>query len=305
MAKEISAPLLRAERLLDLVPYLHAHQGISVSDLAKKFNVTHQQIMADLSTLWMCGLPGYTPLELMELDFESGYVTIRNATTLSKPRLVNFDEGLALLLGLDLVTNSLPDDRQDLIKASEELSARIAQKVGMKSIPEALPKSSPEFTQHIDAALKTRGGLRISYHSLYTDTVTDRDVSPNRMYERDTNLYLRAYCFEAKAFREFRVDRIIALRPIKIEPVPQTLVPENSPLEYSLRVIRGSRDVAERFEVDEITPPADLNLSSYSQQWVERSVLASGESVVLTSPESIRVQIASKAQLILDRYRGN
>jgi hypothetical protein len=86
MAKKISAPLERTARLLDLVPYISSHQGISLKDLAQIFRVDQGQMTSDLTTLWMCGLPGYTPLELMDLDFESGFVTIHNAETLSKPR---------------------------------------------------------------------------------------------------------------------------------------------------------------------------------------------------------------------------
>ena len=93
MSKSISAPLLRTARLLDLVPYLNTHQGISLKDLAQHFDVSPSQMSADLTTLWMCGLPGYTPLELMDLEFESGYVSIRNAETLSKPRSITFQEG--------------------------------------------------------------------------------------------------------------------------------------------------------------------------------------------------------------------
>ena len=76
MAKSFSAPLERTARLLDLVPYINSHQGIALKDLAAVFDVSNAQMINDLTTLWMCGLPGYTPLELMELDFESGYVNI-------------------------------------------------------------------------------------------------------------------------------------------------------------------------------------------------------------------------------------
>ena len=58
MSKEISAPLARTARLLDLVPYLNTHQGIALKDLAQHFDVSTSQMSADLTTLWMCGLPG-------------------------------------------------------------------------------------------------------------------------------------------------------------------------------------------------------------------------------------------------------
>jgi len=97
------APIIHTERLLALVPYISAHQGIAVKNLAQVFNVTTTQIIADLTTLWMCGLPGYTALELMDLSFESGFVSIRNAPTLKSPRTLSKEEIISLLLGLDLV----------------------------------------------------------------------------------------------------------------------------------------------------------------------------------------------------------
>ena len=59
--------LERTARALDLIPYLLEHQGASVAELAARFSVTELQITQDLTMLHMCGLPGYTPLELMDM----------------------------------------------------------------------------------------------------------------------------------------------------------------------------------------------------------------------------------------------
>ena len=75
MHNSIQTPLSRTARLLDLVPYVASHQGIEIETLAQNFNVTQAQMISDLTTLWMCGLPGYTHLELMDLSFDSGFVT--------------------------------------------------------------------------------------------------------------------------------------------------------------------------------------------------------------------------------------
>ena len=117
MAKTGTTPLEQTSRLLDLVPFLLSHQGISLADLAKYFKVETDVMLDDLNTLWMCGLPGYTPLELMDLDFESGYVTIRNAPTLAKPRSITHEEGVALVLGLDVLRSTISPEREDLIDA--------------------------------------------------------------------------------------------------------------------------------------------------------------------------------------------
>ena len=51
MAKLQSSPIAKAARLLDLVPYISTHQGISVKDLAQEFDVSTTELLDDLNTL--------------------------------------------------------------------------------------------------------------------------------------------------------------------------------------------------------------------------------------------------------------
>ena len=157
MVKSISAPLARTARLLDLVPFLNTHQGIALKELAQHFDVTQAQMSADLTTLWMCGLPGYTPLELMDLEFESGFVSIRNAPTLSKPRAITFQEGVALLLGLDLIASSLPADRKDLLSATQSLQERLTKILGVPIKLSVAASTSGAVSTAIAQALQTNG----------------------------------------------------------------------------------------------------------------------------------------------------
>ena len=300
MGKEISAPLARTARLLDLVPFLNTHQGIALKDLARHFEVSTSQMSADLTTLWMCGLPGYSPLELMDLEFESGFVTIRNAETLSKPRSITFQEGVALLLGLDLMAATLPVDRDDLKKIASSLRERICDKLGVPVHVQATPAIATPVIAAIHQALTEGSGLQIEYHSLYKDTLTSRIILPNEMYELNGNQYLRAFCFNAEDFREFRIDRI--KNAIKAD-VPQRL--ENNGLDsekihYQITAKVLTRDIAERFALEQ--KAVEFSLTSYSDQWIERSVLASGEGVVLRAPEALRTQVLATAKAMLDLY---
>lgn len=301
MAKDISAPLARTARLLDLVPYLNAHQGISIEELANAFEVSSSQIISDLTTLWMCGLPGYTPLELMDLDFDSGFVTIRNAPTLSKPRRITFEEGVALLLGLDLIKNSIPQDRHDLLLIASNLAIKLIQKTGVPNSVKISDSHSLTVSSVISSALHKNTGLQIRYHSIYNDLITTRRVSPIELYEADGQHYLRAFCSQAQDFREFRIDRILEVQEIEFET---HLVPSNhntSKIQFSIKVQQPSRDSVERFAIS--TEIEIAQLASYSNQWIERSVMAGGGEVELLAPVDIRHEISRKAQLILDRYQ--
>lgn len=303
MSKDISAPLLRTARLLDLVPFLNTHQGIALKELAQHFNVSQAQMTADLTTLWMCGLPGYTPLELMDLEFESGFVSIRNAATLSKPRTITFQEGVALLLGLDLIASSLPDDRQDLLEATESLRGRLTKIMGVPVKLSVATNTSGSVLTAISHAVQTNGGLKLRYHSMYKDLVSERVVIPVDIYQSNENLYMRAYCLISCDYREFRVDRIELATP---EPVVENFVQDtkdSKKISFSLVLQKASRDVCERFAITNIEIGTSIELSSFSKQWIERSVMASGGAVLLQTPPEIRAEVAKKAQLMLNRYK--
>jgi proteasome accessory factor C len=305
MAKNISAPLARTARLLDLVPYLNSHQGISLKDLAQQFDVTVAQMSADLTTLWMCGLPGYTPLELMDLDFESGYVTIRNAATLAKPRAITFDEGVALILGLDLLSSSLSSDQAELETSIANLKTRIASKIGLSVALKAQPKSSPAVSTVINDGLTKFSNLHIKYHSLYRDEISERTIQPLELIEENENQYLRAYCFLAGAIRDFRVDRILEAVLTTEKPTTKETNSGTEQIDFTILVKKPSRDIVERFDISQSEVNAKKTLCSYSRQWIERSIMASGDGIELLTPTAIRSEIAQKAQLILDRYKGH
>jgi proteasome accessory factor C len=61
--------------------------------------------------------------------------------------------------------------------------------------------------------------------------------------------------------------------------------------------------VSERFAISDMPLEKVIELSSYSRQWIERSVMASGSAVVLNLPLDIRSEVAKKAQLMLNRYK--
>jgi len=303
MSKNISAPLLRTARLLDLVPFLNTHQGIALKELAAHFDVTPTQMSADLMTLWMCGLPGYTPLELMDLEFESGFVTIRNAPTLAKPRTITFQEGVALLLGLDLVAASIPEERADLLKSMQSLRERLTKLLGVPIKLSVVAATSGAVSTTITQAIQSNGGLEIRYHSLYKDQIGERSVMPIDLYDSNGQQYMRAFCFTANDYREFRVDRIESATAAPVPAQVSAEVVNQEKIAFQITAQTHSRDVAERFAISDMPLETSIELSSYSRQWIERSVMASGAAVILNSPLEIRAELVKKAQLVLNRYK--
>jgi len=303
-ARKATNPLEHTARLLDLVPYINTHQGISLEDLAEVFEVSTDQMVSDLTTLWMCGLPGYTPLELMDLDFESGYVTIRNAPTLARPRSITHEEGVALVLGLDVLRSTITHDRADLIDAISSLSHRIAELINLPQALSATSNFRPQVTSLIADAISQRGGLKISYHSLYKDEISSRIILPLEMIESQGYLYLHGYCYSAHDFRHFRVDRIQSAESADVERPSSAPARTPEKIEFELKVVRATRDVAERFEQSNLQVGSIFRSSSFSQHWIIRTVMAAGGAVELLSPSEVRNELAERAQSILNRYQG-
>jgi len=304
MGKNFSAPLERTARLLDLVPYINTHQGIALKDLAAVFEVSNAQMVNDLTTLWMCGLPGYTPLELMDLDFESGYVNISNAPTLAKPRSVTFDEGVALILGLDLLRASIPTDRSDLLEKIDSLSARLSSIINLNSTFSVIAPINQGVSAAIDEALASRSSLEIEYHSMYRDEITQRTIFPIEIIEVEGQQYLSSYCYSATDFRQFKLDRIqkaIVTQESKTIPEDAT---DTQRINSRLKVLKPTREIAERFSRQDLKAGSEFDFQTYSQQWLERSILSSGDGVALLTPPEIRASIAQMAQSMLDRYKA-
>ena len=105
MAKQ-TAPIQEVARLLDLVPYISTHSHISVKELAEEFGITEKAMANELMSLSMCGLPGYTPYELIEVFFDTGFVTINNHDALDIPRALTNAEIASLLIGLTMMRES-------------------------------------------------------------------------------------------------------------------------------------------------------------------------------------------------------
>jgi proteasome accessory factor C len=303
MVKKFSAPLERTARLLDLVPYINSHQGISLKELAQVFKVTQAQMTNDLTTLWMCGLPGYTPLELMDLDFESGFVTIHNAETLSKPRSISFDEGVALVLGLDLLRSTISLDRSDLLTKIDDLSRRLSD---LLNLPSALSASS-DVNQDVSAAIleaiRNRSGLEIVYHSLYRDETSTRTIFPIEIVESDGHRYLSSFCHTTSDFRQFRIDRIQSAKMKTVAQEIPKISSQASGYTSTIKVLAANRQIAERFKQSELSVNSEFNFESFSMQWIQRSIMASGGSVSLRAPAEIRKSISVMAQSMLDRYK--
>ena len=89
----------RLTRLLALVPWLMAHDGVTIDEAALHFGVTASDLERDLWLLVVSGLPGYGPDQLVDIDFwDDGVIHVRDPQTLDRPLRLTPDEALVSLV---------------------------------------------------------------------------------------------------------------------------------------------------------------------------------------------------------------
>lgn len=310
--KDTNPALDRTARLLDLVPYLSSHQGISIDNLAEEFAITTSEVIKDLTTLWMCGLPGYTALELMDLSFESGFVTISNAETLARPRTLDRNEVLTLILGLETMLESDSSKKKSLSIQIGSLIEKLSQFLDIFRLIQAGTASSSAIRGEIDASINSRVPIQIEYHSLTRDDVNTRVIHPLEfvsLTDSNHHEYLYAFCELSKGYRTFRVDRI--LETMSVQSVGTHPTGEITPAEPEINKIVVSigsreRDVAERFNLSPANlrqdSTQDVTVESFTPDWAIREIMSFGGEVALKSPQDLREALHQRALRALSGY---
>ena len=308
--------LERIERLLDLVPYVATHQGIALDDLAKEFSISTSQLTEDLTTLWMCGLPGYTPLELMDLSFDTGFVSISNAETLARPRILDRDEVLALILGLETLLEdaSLNHSDQTTIIANL-ISNLIAKLIGFidSNVQRAVQAGTSALSKErgiLQTAITNGGATEITYHSISRDEVTRRTIHPLEFIFANEQEYVSAFCDLTQSYRTFRLDRIMEATFVEggawIFPKSDSTLGAGK-FSMTLKIQSRFRDVVECFNLDgdvrATIAPEYVEVESFSSDWATREIMRFGGQVGLVSPQELRTYLRDRARRALQAYQ--
>lgn len=298
MAKK-TTPIEKAARMLDLVPFITSHQGISIVELAAEFGITVDELLSDLNSLWMCGDNRF---DLIDLQFESGYVTIRNAQTLNLTRSLSQQEIISILIGLDLIEKSLAAQRSDLISELTLLKSKLGG--GIARILDATPPHDAQIYSTISAALEMHRKVEISYFSPTEDEVTVRTVIPLELSISDGHEYLTSFCEKVQAERTFRVDRIQSARVLdtKVEPVPH-LKNVESLISSTVTISRNLRKSRESLGEYLVGDGAVVSVTSYNSEWLLRTVISAAGAMEVTSSPEMRSRVADRATQTLKQYR--
>src|SRR5690349_16028247 len=229
----------RLGRLLNLVPYLLARPGIAVSEAAADLGVSDRQLREDLELLWVCGLPGYGPGDLIDMALDGDRVTITYDAGIDRPLRLNQDEALALVVALRMLAETPGTGTRDAI---ERALAKIENAAGDLADPPVAVRlpANAERLDRIRAAVEGGHALRLTYYTAARGETTDRVVDPVRVLIVAGRAYLEAWCRRAEAPRLFRVDRIDGVTELDEPSAPPV---DAVPVDVRGGVFRPTADV--------------------------------------------------------------
>jgi proteasome accessory factor C len=312
----------RLPRLLALVPYLIARPGIAVDEAAADFGVSAKQLRKDLELLWMCGLPGYGPGDLIDLSFEGGTVSVNFDAGMSRPLRLTGSEATALLVALRTLLDAPGVADADAVRravAKIEAAAGQAQPAGVAvGLGVREGKTTARAREVVQSALRAGRALRMTYYTASKDEITERTVDPMRMLIVEGRAYLEAWCRRAEGVRLFRMDRIdevVALdEPAAPPPYAEqtdttagVFHPRPDQPEAQLVLAPDARWVSEYYPMESVAELDDGRLRVWMRyadlSWMVRLLLGLGGDVVVEGPEELVLGLRERALGALARYR--
>lgn len=309
----------RLPRLLALVPYLQARPGIDVAQAAADFGVSEAQLRRDLTLLWMCGLPGHGPGDLIDISFEGETVSVIFDAGMSRPLRLTAEEALALVVALRTLAETPGLADSDAVqRALAKVEAAAGGAVDDSTVAVALDHDQ-RIVPVVQRAVTERRALRMRYYSASRDETGERTVDPVRFFEADGRAYLEAWCRQAEGMRVFRIDRIEDVTLLD-EPaaVPEGVQlrdlsegvyhPASEHLLVDLRLSRAYAWVADYYVAQDVVDDAEdadairVSLRVADPAWVRALVLGSAGQVEVLSPGWLAEAIRNEAARALAAY---
>lgn len=300
----------RLRRLVSIVPWLYRQGTARIDDIAARVGVTPEQVLRDLTTASMCGVPPYTSDVLYGfwVDPEAGEVNVVAPTLLTRD--VRLTARQAVAVGVALATiEALPGSHR-------EVAARLRKKLNVATgeLPMAVSVDDQPLLGDLRAAVERHERVCVEYVGP-DDQLTVRDLDPHKLFVDRGVTYLIADDHLRGDQRIFRTDRVLSVRSLGtyFEPRPVTIpagrswtwmVPAD---DVVVHLPPGSDWVLDRYAIVANIVGEDgwstVWLSVVSERWLASLLLRCGPGAEVLEPARYADLPALHAREALTRYR--
>lgn len=301
----------RLGRILAVLPYVIENPGVDIDELAERFDyVTKDDVIKDLHLVFVTGLPGYGPGDLIDVDIFDDEVYVDAADYFSRPVRLTAPEGLGLLAaGMTLIESDQAPAA--LRSAVDKLLTVIGAGAG-ESVAFDVP--TPVHVPVLRAAIEQQRLVRIAYVGIASNRRTERLVEGWSVSFALGNWYLTGHCRLAEDERVFRIDRIVELDvldehydvPAHDPTQPIGYQPSESDAHVSFTIEPDARWVAEYYPVDAEELGEGrmrITMSVADPLVAARLLLALGSGTSDIDGDEVLLAITDLRDRILTRYR--
>lgn len=293
-----------------MVPWVMANPESTADEVCQRFGYPNRrQLVDDLNLVFVCGLPGYGPGELMVAYIDEDEVVIEMADYFAQPLRLTAPEALGLLAaGYAIRGAGLGSEALD--RAVEKLE-RVVLPEGDDSVVVEL--GEPALVPELRAAIAEGEVIEIVYTALSSGETTERAIEPWAVFSTLGNWYVRGWCRRAEAERVFRVDRIRGARPTgeafdppdePTEPVVR-YTPDIDDVRATMKLGPAAKWVAEYFPLEIVDESGDwltVRMSASDPLVPARLLLRLGSDAELVSGEEVGTALDRLRARILTRY---
>lgn len=294
----------RAARALDLIPYILENPGIELESLAEKFGITQKQVLSDLEIIFLCGLPGYTPYELIDLTFEDGIVTVIDPQVLDKPRVFTQSEAIVLNLGLSIMKAALRDKMT--LQRIETLQSKLQSKFKSISDVSIAMGNPPNFYEMIIQSIRDKSIIEIVYHSVSKDAISKKILAPQNVYVSAGNYYMSAIDLKLSQERNYRLDAITECVVSSGAHELADLIDDSSE-EFNFKIVTGSLFLIEKYStlfksVEKIKGEYVASGRISNSEWLQRLVISNAPDLRLVEPANLAALIKERVESAIKLY---
>ena len=303
---------VRLRRLLAILAYLAQVGEATIAEIAQRFDMEPKTVVSELELAACCGLPPYTPDQLLNLVVDDERVRTYGLEPLRRPPRLTPSEGFALAAAARAMSRS-PETtsrrRCDPRSASSRTrSALIASR--SRSIDRGISRSSAVPRRMAPSSRSTISARGAGEEST-------RVVEPYAVVAREGRFYLDAFCRKAKDWRRFQVGRVDAVRTMG-ERVPLRTPPPGllsakafvgggeSVVRAHVSVPAGRQVLLERVAAGPGVPGSEgrvvVPVDVADRAWFGLLLLRLGDDAEVLDPPSLRGAACEAARRILDRY---
>jgi len=314
----------RLRRLLVMLPWLMEVGEAPLADVARRFELTEQQVQKDLELVAMCGLPPFVD-EMIDVFVDDGMVIVGVPRLFTRSLRLTAPEAFSLLASARTAME-LPgaDVEGPLGRGLYKLATALAD-VGIEAVPAgqdaddddagvAIDLARPPLADELVEAATSGAELRVRYYTPARDEVGERTIVPRHVFVDGGNWYVHADDERSGQRRTFRVDRIEHFeptgnrRPLVADDVapPESFFVDASVPRAVLLLGPEASWVIEQYPIDAVEP-ADagwvrVTLPVSSDRWLAKLVIRLGPQVELVEPETAKAAIADIARRMLAAY---